>query len=80
MLVVFFTIVFIAEIIITCWIISKIKQLQAKVANLNLAVNQISPEIITGVTQISAIAETISSKMGITKDFIKEKNVIVLMP
>ena len=73
MLVVFFTIVFIAELIVTCWIVSKINKLRAKIAGANLAVNQISPEIISGVTQARAIAETISTKLGVTVDFIEEK-------
>lgn len=73
MLVVFFTIVFIAEIIVTCWFVSKIKKLRNKVAGINLAVNQISPEIISGITQTRAVAETISTKLGITVNFVEEK-------
>ena len=73
MLVVFFTIVFIAEIIVTVWIISAIKKLDTKVLKANLAINQISPEIISAVSLMRASVEIISTKFGATVDFIEEK-------
>ena len=70
MLAVFFTIVFVAELIVAGWIISAIKKLIVQVEQINLSVNQISPEIISTVTQVRAIAEMISSKLDATKNFI----------
>lgn len=70
MLAVFFTIVFVAELIVAGWIISAIKKLIVQVEQINLSVNQISPEIISTVTQVRAVAEMISSKLDATKNFI----------
>ncbi len=73
MFILFFTIVIVAQLIVTYHIVSYIKALDKKVCAINQSVTEIRPQIVSQITTFKSMITTVSKKLDCFNDFVVEK-------
>lgn len=73
MLTIFFTIIFISELVITVWIISLIRKFNKEICITNQKVLDIKPELETQLQQVKLAVNTVLQKINSTSEGILEK-------